>query len=166
MGAVDSKKSAKKKGENSTPKTRPVLSSNNATIIIDDEMQPKTGLVSGVLFLGHNKGGSTRNRSVFQFYPMVNLWYDIQTALNAGLKLVHLAAEPISVADISVQCFGKPFKQVQANSPATYDFRTLYANTLGGTGHYQYSQRESILAVRAYAQSEPITLKVGEGKSG
>jgi len=68
VGAVDSKKSAKKKGENSNPKTRPVLSSNNATIIIDDEMQPKTGLVSGVLFLGHNKGGSNRNRSVFQFY--------------------------------------------------------------------------------------------------
>ena len=103
------------------------------------------------------------SRGVFQFYPMVNLWYDIQTALKAGLKLVHLTAEPFSVSEVSEQGFGKPFSQSQDNPPAIYDFRTRHAGLFGATGHYQYNHRETLMAVRAYAQSEPLTLKVQEG---
>ncbi len=125
------------------------------------------GLRKNVIFdfLNDNNLHAIDSRGVFQFYPMVNLWYDIQIALNAGLKLVHLTAEPISVADISAQGFGKPFDQAQANSPATYDLRTQYAKIFGTLGHYQYGRRETIQAVRAYAQSEPITLKAAEGKN-
>lgn len=120
------------------------------------------GLRKNVIFdfLNDNNLNAIDSRGVFQFYPMVNLWYDIQTALDAGLKLVHLAAEPISVADVSAQGFGKMFEQAQANNPAVYDLRTRHAHIFGGTDHYQYSRRETIQAVRAYAQSEPRTLKV------
>ena len=69
-------------------------------------------------FLNDSNLHAIDSRGVFQFYPMVNLWYDIQVALDAGLKLVHLTAEPISVADVSAQGFGKPFEQAQVNSPA------------------------------------------------
>lgn len=125
------------------------------------------GLRKNVIFdfLNDNNLHAIDSRGVFQFYPMPNLWYDIQIALKAGLNLVHLTAEPISVADISAQGFGKPFEQPQANSPATYDLRTRYAEIFGTSGHYQYSRRETIQAVRAYAQSESITLKAYEGKS-
>ncbi|MEI7993986.1 MAG: hypothetical protein WCH01_03690 [Methylococcaceae bacterium] len=105
------------------------------------------------------------SRGVFQFYPMVNLWYDILIALHAGLKLIHLTAEPISVAEVSEQGFGKVFIQPQVDLPAIYDLRTRYADLFGTTGHYQYSQRETIQAIRAYAQSEPQTLKAQEGIS-
>ncbi|MDD2685712.1 MAG: hypothetical protein PHY62_06105 [Gallionella sp.] len=119
------------------------------------------GLRKNVIFdfLNDNNLHAIDSRGIFQFYPMVNLWYDIQTALNAGLKLVHLTAEPVSVADVSAQGFGKPFEQAQANSPAVYDMRTRYAKLFGTSGLYQYSRRETIQAVRAYAQSEPRTLK-------
>ena len=116
-------------------------------------------------FLNDNNLHAIDSRGIFQFYPMVNLWCDIQLALSAGLKLVHLTAEPISVADISAKIFGRPFVQVQTNSPTTYDFRTLHAEIFGTTGHYQYSRRETIQAIRAYAQSEPITIKATEGKN-
>jgi len=105
------------------------------------------------------------SRGVFQFYPMVNLWYDIQIALRADLKLVHLTAEPIIVAEVSEQGFGKPFSQPQVNPSAIYDFRTRHAELFGATGHYQYNKRETLMAVRAYAQSEPLTLKAQEGIS-
>ena len=105
------------------------------------------------------------SRGVFQFYPMVNLWYDIQIALRAGLKLVHLTAEPISVADVSEQGFGKAFTQPQANPPAIYDFRTRHAGLFAAKGHYQYNQRETLMAIRAYAQSEPIIMKASGGTS-
>lgn len=125
------------------------------------------GLRKNVIFdfLNDNNLHAIDSRGVFQFYPMVNLWYDIQTALNAGLRLVHLTAEPISVADVSNQGFGKPFDHALANMPATYDMRTRHAQIFGASGHYQYSVRETIQAVRAYAQSEPRTTKSDSGAS-
>jgi hypothetical protein len=114
-------------------------------------------------FLNDNNLHAIDSRGVFQFYPMVNLWWDIQTALKAGLKLVHLTAEPISVADVSELGFGKPFTQPTANPPAIYDMRTRHAAVFGGKGHYQYSQRDTLQAVRAYAQSEPKAMPPKDG---
>ena len=94
---------------------------------------------------------------------MINLWYDIQRALEAGLSLVHLTAEPISVADVSLQGFGRPFTQTLENPPASYDMQTRHAQIFGSLGQYQYSARETIQAVRAYAQSEPVTKKNENG---
>ena len=119
------------------------------------------GLRKNVIFdfLNDNNLHAIDHRAVFQFYPMVNLWYDIQTALGAGLTLVHLTAEPVTVAEVTEKGFGKRFEGILANPPATYDFRSRYGALFGGQGPYQYSKRETIQAVRAYAQSEPLTLK-------
>ncbi|MDD2774360.1 MAG: hypothetical protein PHU06_00240 [Gallionella sp.] len=124
-----------------------------------------TGLKKNVIFdfLNDNNLHTIDSRGIFQFYPMANLWYDIQLALNAGITLVHLTAEPVSVVDISELGFGKPFVQAQPNSPAVYDMQTKYAGVFGGAGSYQYSRRETIQAVRGYAQSEPRTLNVAQG---
>lgn len=123
------------------------------------------GLRKNVIFdfLNNNNLHSIESRGVFQFYPMVNLWYDIQTALKAGLSMVHLTAEPISVADVSMRGFGRPFTQTLDNPPARYDMQTQHAQIFGAQGRYQYSARESILAIRAYAQSEPVTLQTKSG---
>jgi hypothetical protein len=123
------------------------------------------GLRKNVIFdfLNNNNLHAIDSRGVFQFYPMVNLWYDIQLALNAGLKLVHLCAEPISVSNVSLHGFGRPFEQIQASSPGSYDMRTRHAGIFGTSGHYQYNRRETIQAVRAYAQSEPRTIKPVQG---
>lgn len=95
-------------------------------------------------------------RGVYQFYPMVNLWSDIRTALGAGLELVHLTAEPVSVAEVAREGFGRAFdNEVAGRMPAAYDLRTRHAPLFGGQGAYQYSKRESLMAIRAYAQSEP-----------
>lgn len=118
-----------------------------------------SGLRKNVIFdiLNDNNLHAIDSRGVFQFYPMANLWYDIQTALDAGLQLVHLTAEPISVADVSRHGFGKTFDNVLDNPPAEYDFQSNYAALFGRKRHYQYSRRDTIQAIRAYAQSEPLT---------
>ncbi len=123
------------------------------------------GLRKNVIFdfLNDNNLQAIESRGVFQFYPMVNLWYDIQVALQAGLRLVHLTAAPVSVAQIALQGFGRPFAQELAGTPAVYDLRTRHARVFGAEGAYQYSVRETIQAVRAYAQSEPVTLKAAAG---
>lgn len=123
------------------------------------------GLCKNVIFdfLNDNNLHAIDSRGFFQFYPMVNLWSDILIALQAGLKLIHLTAEPISVANISEAGFGKPFSQTLKNPPALYDFRSKYAALFGGQGHYQYSKRECIQAIRTYAQSEPVALNRDNG---
>jgi hypothetical protein len=124
-----------------------------------------SGLRKNVIFdfLNNNNIHKIESRGVFQFYPIANLWFDICTALEAHLSLVHLTAEPIKVADVSLHGFGKPFAQLLSNNPARYDMQTRYAEMFGSAGRHQYSSRETIHAIRAYAQSEPVTLKVKNG---
>ncbi|WP_042886934.1 NAD-dependent epimerase/dehydratase family protein [Cupriavidus necator] len=116
------------------------------------------GLRKNVIFdlLNNNNVQAIDSRGVFQFYPMVNLWADIQTAISAGLSLVHLTAEPVSVFDVASQGFGKHFEHALTGAVSNYDFRTKYASLFGGHGYYQYSRRETLQAIRAYAQSEPL----------
>jgi nucleoside-diphosphate-sugar epimerase len=123
------------------------------------------GLRKNVIFdfLHDNNLEMIDSRGVFQFYPMVNLWYDINTSLRAGLKLVHLTAEPIRVGELAELGFGREFANTTGNVPASYDMRTIYANLFGGSGPYQYRARETVQAVRAYAQSEPLASKKGQG---
>lgn len=115
------------------------------------------GLRKNIIYdiLNNNDPHKVDRRAVFQFYPMVNLWFDLQTALAAGHSLVHLTAEPISVAEVSELGFGQPFgHEHEGITPPHYDFQTLHARDFGGHGAYQYSKRESLQAIRAYAQTE------------
>lgn len=114
-------------------------------------------------FLNNNNLDSIESRSIFQFYPIVNLWYDIQIALSNKLQIIHLTAEPINVSDVSNSGFGRPFTQELANTPAEYDMRTNHANLFGVSGEYQYSVRDTLQAIRHYSQSEPIKLKSEAG---
>lgn len=122
------------------------------------------GLRKNVIFdfLNDNNLNAIDSRGVFQFYPMFNLWYDIQTALQAQLSLIHLTAEPLSVAEVARDGFGRMFEHTLPNPPARYDFQSRYAALFGGQGAYQYSKRETLQAIRAYAQSEPVMLKVAD----
>ncbi|MFV3370559.1 NAD-dependent epimerase/dehydratase family protein [Pseudomonas sp. NY15435] len=117
------------------------------------------GLRKNVIFdfLNSNNVESIDSRSVFQFYPMVNLWSDIQIAMAGGLKKVHLTSEPISVADVSFQGFGRTFENAQSRPAAVYDMHTKHAHLFKGEGRYQYNVRETVLAIRCYAQSESLS---------
>ena len=117
------------------------------------------GLRKNVLydFLNNNNLEAIDSRAIYQFYPMVNLWFDIQSALNKNLKIIHFAPEPISVAEVSELAFGKKFQNEILDMPAVYDMRTAESKILGKTGNYHYSKRETVQAIRAYAQSEKST---------
>lgn len=113
------------------------------------------GLKKNVIFdfLNKNNLNMIDSRGVFQFYPMVNLWADIQIALENKLQLIHLTSEPISVEDVAQDGFGFKFEQPLTNLPAKYDMQSKFSTLYGGK-KYQYSKKETLLAIRAYAQSE------------
>ena len=79
-------------------------------------------------------------------------------ALNT-LTLAHLTAAPVTVGQVAQEGFGRPFTQTRDGAPAAYDMQTRHAKEFGGVGAYQYGVRETLLAVRAYAQSEPLATK-------
>ncbi|EJU2193862.1 hypothetical protein N4I51_003373 [Escherichia coli] len=106
-------------------------------------------------FLNDNNVEKIESRSIFQFYPMVNLWFDIKVALENKINLIHLTAAPVSVAEIALDGFGINFDMQQAAQPVFYDMRSVYGALFGGSAHYQYSVKDTLQAVRHYAQSEP-----------
>jgi hypothetical protein len=115
------------------------------------------GLKKNIIYDIHNNNEVAKidSRSIFQFYPMVNLWADVQKALGLGITLLHLTSEPLSVRQVSEEGFGIPFDNPIVDCPPIYDFQTDLAGQMGGEGRYTYSKRESLQAVRAYAQTEP-----------
>lgn len=119
------------------------------------------GLRKNVIFdfLNQNNLNLIDSRGSFQFYPMVNLWMDLQTALANRIRLLHLAAEPLSVKEIAASAFNFDFTNELPGPAVRYDMRSAYAELFGGLGSYQYSRKESLFAIRSYAQSEPLTTK-------
>lgn len=103
-------------------------------------------------FKNNNNVEKIESRGIFQFYPMVNLWSDIQRSLELKIKLVHLTAEPIAVSAIAKEVFGFDFKN-EITNPARYDFKSVYGKEFGGIEGYQYSRKDTLLATRSYAQS-------------
>lgn len=115
------------------------------------------GLRKNALFDLHNDNALNQldARGRFQFYPMVQLWNDISTALAAGLNLAHFSAEPTLVGEVARVSFRRNFDNQLDRLPAEYDLHSKHAALFGGSGPYLYSARESLLAISAYAQSEP-----------
>ncbi|MEZ8375720.1 pyridine nucleotide transhydrogenase [Vibrio cyclitrophicus] len=114
------------------------------------------GLKKNVIydFLNNNNLDAVDSGGVFQFYPMVNLWSDIQVAIKNNCNLLHLTAEPLSVSEIARECFNLDFDNRLSDQPASYDFQTEASRIFNSDLPYQYSKKETLLAIRSYAQSE------------
>lgn len=115
------------------------------------------GLKKNIIFDLHNNNNISAidSRGAFQFYPMVNLWRDLLVAVKHEMTVVNFSAEPISVADVAKLGFNMDFaQQLEGRTPAIYDMHSSRAELFGGRGPYLYDRRETILAIRAYAQSE------------
>jgi dTDP-4-dehydrorhamnose reductase len=117
------------------------------------------GLKKNIIFdlLHNNQVEKIDSESLFQFYPMVNLWFDIQIALANELELVHLTSEPISVAQVASRGFGFKFENRTSEHPPSYNIKTCHASFYSEHEHYTYNATESIQAIRAYAQTEPLS---------
>ncbi len=109
--------------------------------------------------LGFTALNFTDSRARFQMYGLNHLWADIQTALNAKLKMVNLATEPMTAAEIYGAVSATPFVN-ELNAPVpNYDFKTRFADVFGGHEGY-ISDKASVLAeIKAYIENE---LRSGE----
>lgn len=96
----------------------------------------------------------TDSRNEYQFYPLQRLWQDINAALQSGVKLLHLATEPLSAAEIYSYVEGKEFTNHCINTPMAYDYYTKYAELLGGSGHYIMKRKDVLYEIKKYIDEE------------
>lgn len=86
--------------------------------------------------LHNNQIEKIDSRAKFQFYNLRRLWRDIRIAAGRGLSLIHLATEPVSMAEVARAAFGRAWSNHLPAPPPAYDLRTRHAALYGGTGGY------------------------------
>lgn len=100
----------------------------------------------------------TDSRSKYQFYNLMNLWDDIQIALNANIKLLHLATEPVSAAELYRYLENNEFENELEGLPANYDYRTIYADVFGGSNGYIYSKQKILEEIKEFTKRESMVI--------
>lgn len=68
----------------------------------------------------------TDSRSRFQFYNLNRLWNDIQVLIKNNIKLFNAATEQVSASELYKYITNKEFKNEISNTPANYNFKTIY----------------------------------------
>lgn len=94
----------------------------------------------------------TDYRSTYQFYNLAHLWDDIKTAMEAGVKLLHLATEPVSAGELYYYLSGGGFVNMLDAGPVSYDCRTVYDGLLGGADGYLLSKEEVLREIKEFVQ--------------
>lgn len=114
------------------------------------------GLKKNILydFIHDNQVEKIDSRGVFQFYDLAQLSRQLDQVVTHRLPLVNFATQPVSVADIAREVFGRSgFEQHVLDSPATYDMKTRYADIMGGKNGYLFSREDVLTQIRAYVSS-------------
>ena len=104
--------------------------------------------------LGFSALNFTDSRNVYQFYPLMRLWDDIQLALEAGIKLWHPATEPISAGELYRYLTGEEFVNEIVDVPVYYDYRTNYSNIFGGANGYICKKTEILKEIEQFVKEE------------
>ena len=95
----------------------------------------------------------TDSRSIYQFYNLGRLWVDIQTALEAGIKLWHPATEPVSAGEVYKYLTESEFVNELGGMPADYDYRTIYADKFGGNNGYICGKEQVLREIKEFVEA-------------
>ena len=99
--------------------------------------------------------------SIFQFYNLVRLWNDIQTALRNGVRLLNMATEPVSAREVADECGRPGLTNRSKRPPAQYNVRSKYADLYGGRKDYMYDRKTVLEELRDFYTTEKKGHSVG-----
>lgn len=86
--------------------------------------------------LGFSALNFTDSRGIFQYYNLKYLYKNIQTAIENGVKVMNIATEPVTIAEIYNAITGKEFVNELNGAVPHYDFKTENAAIFGGKDGY------------------------------
>lgn len=106
--------------------------------------------------LGFSAINFTDSRSTYQFYNLVNLWKDINIAINTGIELWHPAVEPVSAGELYKYLTGDTFVNEIMKTPANYDYKTVHYDTFGGSNGYILDKLSVMKDIKEFVVSETL----------
>ncbi len=98
----------------------------------------------------------TDARSKYQFYDLRRLWADVQIALDADLRVLHLATPPVTPAQVYAAVVagsaqeGSTFENQLAAAPFDYDLQTQHAALFGGAAGYLCSEADELAQITTF----------------
>jgi nucleoside-diphosphate-sugar epimerase len=96
-------------------------------------------------FFNNNLLDNIHKDSVFQFYNLEHLWQDIEIARRSNLKLINIATEPTSVAEVAAIAFGKNFDRETKQAPVRYNMQTEFAKVYNCKNSDYLYNKETVL---------------------
>tara|TARA_B100001123_G_scaffold326576_1_gene367282 strand:+ start:3419 stop:4189 length:771 start_codon:yes stop_codon:yes gene_type:complete len=116
------------------------------------------GLKKNIIFdlLNDNMVDVINPRSVVQFYGLKSLWSDISKVRELGLPLVNFATEPVRVADLATEAFGRILGNPAAHPAVRYDMKTLHGHRLGGLEGYLQNAQSVMRQIEAFVESQRL----------
>lgn len=93
----------------------------------------------------------TDSRGIFQYYNLKRLWSLITVALENNLRVVNVAVEPVTTAEIYSYVYeGKEFVNELNKHIPHFDFRTIHTDVLGGYNGYILNKQTCLDDIKAY----------------
>jgi nucleoside-diphosphate-sugar epimerase len=113
------------------------------------------GLKKNALYdlLHDNQVERIHPESTYQFYDVRWLWADAERARQSGIRLLHLATEPLSMSEIVERCFTRVLR-APSGDPARYDVRSRHAQVWGGRDGYLRTRGEVLAALESFVRQE------------
>jgi nucleoside-diphosphate-sugar epimerase len=114
------------------------------------------GLKKNAIFdlMNDNEVDKIDPEATYQFYDVRRLWDDIRRCEAAGLGLVNVATQPVSMRSVGRDVFGIDLADRDTQAHAFYDFRTRYDRVLGGQNGYLYSLDGVLRDLKDYVRAE------------
>ena len=113
------------------------------------------GLKKNALFdlIHNNQVERIDGRGIFQFYDAGNLRQDIERCIARGIRLLNVATEPVRIADVARDLFGRELA-IGGGEPPRYDVRTVHAATWNRPAPYLYGRDEVLAQMKRFIEGQ------------
>jgi hypothetical protein len=95
----------------------------------------------------------THKDSSFQYYNLDCLWADILKVIDADLRVVNFATEPVKASELARIAFNVDFDNITERIPFKYDFKTKFDAVFNGSDGYLYNKQDIIQQIRDFVAS-------------
>lgn len=96
----------------------------------------------------------TDSRGKYQFYNLSYLWKDIDKALQLRVPLINMAAETVTISELYEYLSGQTFQNHISSEVPSYNFKSVYAEAMGGKDGYLYTKQHTLEDIRAFIIKE------------
>jgi hypothetical protein len=96
----------------------------------------------------------TDSRGLYQYYNLANLWADIEKAIVSGIRLLNLAVEPVTAAEVYEYLTGETFVNELPKAVPHFNYKTKYDALWGGKDGYIRTKAEVLADVKKFVEEQ------------